>query len=325
MTGLSFLHPWMLLLGLLVPIAMLWRARRGAPAVRFAPAAFVEDLPKTWRIRLLPLPRVLEAAALLLAIVALARPVERAPLPQKSEGIDVMLLLDTSSSMAARDLDPSRTRLDVAKDAAAQFVGRRPHDRIGLVRFARYPDLVCPLTLDHGSAGNLLSEIKLVEADGPEDATGIGAAVAFAAKVLRNGASRSKVAILLTDGEENVATALTPKEIAPIHAAQLSRELGVRVYAIAVGSPDRGAPDGRLTVDTTQIRLVAEKCDGAFFQAPDAASLASVYDRIDELERAPLEEPRFRIEERFLAFLAVALAMLLGSRLLESTVLEVLP
>jgi Ca-activated chloride channel family protein len=325
MTGFGLLHPWALLLAPLVPIMMLWRARRGAPAIRFAPAPFAEGLPRTWRTLLLPLPRLLEAAALLLAIFALARPVHRATLPQKSEGIDVILVLDTSSSMAARDLDPARTRLDVAKDAAAQFIARRPHDRIGLVKFARYPDLVFPLTLEHGSAGNLLSEIRLVEADGPEDATGIGAALAFAAKVLRGGTARSKVAILLTDGEENVATTLTPKEIAPVHAAQLCNELGVRVYSIAVGNPDRGSPDGRLSVDTSQIERVAERCAGAFFQAPDAAALAGVYDRIDQLERAPLEEPRFRIEERFLAFLAAALAMLLSSRLLDSTVLEVLP
>jgi Ca-activated chloride channel family protein len=322
---ITFLHPWMLLLGLLIPIALLLRRRRGKPAVKFGPAAFVEGLPRTWRSRLASLPAVLQALGLALVVVALARPVQRAALPLRIEGIDILLALDTSSSMAARDLDPSRNRLDVAKDAAARFIAARPHDRLGLVRFARFPDLRCPLTLDHGALGNLLSEVGMVEADGPEDATGIGAAVALAAKVLRGSVAKSKVVILLTDGEENVATAQTPQEIAPLHAAQLCKELGVRVYSIVVGTPGAAAPDGRLAIDTTQVRKMAERCDGAFFEAPDASSLARVYAEIDRLEKVVLEEPRFRLEERFLRFLGAALAFLLGSRLLRSTLFEVLP
>jgi Ca-activated chloride channel family protein len=325
MNGVTFQNPWLLLLALSVPALLVLRTRRGEPAIRFAPAAFVEGLPKTWRVRMVALPRVLEALAMLLVVVALARPVNRVMLPQKSEGVDVMMLLDASSSMAEHDLDPTRSRLEVAKDAAAQFIAKRPDDRIGLVRFARFADLVCPPTLDHGSAGNLLGSIRLVEADGPEDATAIGGATALAAKVLRNSTAKSKVVVLLTDGEENVATAQTPKEIAPIHAAQLCRELGVRVYSIAVGRPGPASPGARLAVDTTQIRQMAATCDGAFFEAPDATALEGVYARIDALERGTLEQPRFRIEERFLAFLVAAIALFLGGRLLASTWLEVLP
>jgi Ca-activated chloride channel family protein len=321
----TFLQPWLLLLALLVPLGAWIRARRGAPAVRFAPAAFAEGLPRTWRARMLPVPALLEAGGLLLVVVALARPVERTPLPVETEGIDIVLCLDTSSSMAERDLDPARTRLEVAKDAASRFVAGRPHDRIGLVCFARYPDLRCPFTLDHDALRRILRDVAMVARDGPEDATGIGAAVALAAKLLLNGKARSKVVILLTDGEENVATRQTPSEIAPVHAAQLCKELGVRVYAIAAGTFGGSAPDGRLSTDTSQVRRMAEACDGAFFEAQSAETLAAVYSRIDALEKAPIRQVRHRVEERFVPVLLAALALLAGARLIRATVLEVLP
>ena len=112
-----------------------------------------------------------------------------------------------------------------------------------------------------------------------------------------------------------------------IHRRLVARgkELGVRVYSIAVGSSDRGAPDGRLSVDTSQIRKMAERCDGAFFEAPDAAALSRVYEAIDKLEKVVIEEPQYRIEERFLRFLGVALALLLGSRLVRSALGELAP
>ena len=124
--------------------------------------------------------------------------------------------------------------------------------------------------------------------------------------------------ILLTDGEENVATAQTPEEIAPVHAAQLCKELGVRVYAIAVGSSDRGAPDGRLSVDTSQIRKMAETLRRRVLRGARRRRALARLRPIDRLEKAVIEEPRFRIEERFLPFLGVALALLLGSRLVRT-------
>jgi Ca-activated chloride channel family protein len=133
------------------------------------------------------------------------------------------------------------------------------------------------------------------------------------------------VIILLTDGEENVATSQTPAEIAPLHAAQLCKELGVRVYAITVGTPGGPAPDGRLSIDTSQVRLMAERCAGAFFEAADASALASVYARIDGLEKSEIVATRVEIEERFLPFLLAALGLAVLGWILKSTVLEVLP
>ncbi|MHC4973712.1 MAG: vWA domain-containing protein [Planctomycetota bacterium] len=308
--------PWWLLLALLVPGALWRRWRRGGPTVLFAPGAFLTRLPGSWRVRLLPLPWLLLVAGILLAVVALARPVQHVALPHESEGIDIMLCLDTSSSMTANDMDPRRTRLDVARDSAARFIAGRPNDRIGLICFARFPDLRCPPTPDHGALRQFLAAVTPVASDGLEDATGIGTAVARAAQVLRGGPAKSKVVILLTDGEENIATAGKPEEIAPLHAGQLCKRLGVKVYAIAAGLGSR---------DTTQVRRVAALAGGRFFEARDAGAVAGVYADINALERVEFSEPRTIVEERFLPFLAAAVVLLLAGRLLQSTLLAVMP
>lgn len=330
LTGLTLANPWLLAIALLVPAALALRRRRGDASVLFAPAVFVRagdgaEFPRTWRTRLVHLPRALQVAALLVAVVALARPVRRDPLPPTTEGIDILVCLDTSSSMTATDMDPQRTRLDVAKDAAARFVAGRRDDRIGLLGFARYPDVRCPLTLDHLALSKILSGVAPVAGDGPEDATGIGTAVARAAQVLRGGAARSKVVILLTDGEENVATAQKSDEIAPVHAAQLCREVGVRVYAVAAGLGARNRAGEWVGLDTRQVRLVAERTGGRFFEARDAGAVAAVYAEIDALEKSSLPEPRWRVEDRFLGFLVAAVVLWLTGRILERTALAVLP
>lgn len=314
------LDPWLLVTGLLVPVA-LWRRRRPA-AVPFAPGSLLAPapphLPKSWRVRLLPLPRALQALALLLAVVALARPARREMLPLRTEGIDILLCLDTSSSMKANDMDQRRTRLEVAKAAAAEFIRGRPEDRIGLISFARYPDVRCPLTLDHEALGGILAGVTTVEGDGPEDATGIGTAVARAAQVLQADERRERVVILLTDGDENVATAGAPGEIAPSHAAQLCAALGARVYAVAVGA--RGPK-----LDTGPLERMSRKTGGEFHEARDASAMGAVYRQIDMLEKAGFDKPRYVIEDRFLPFLIAAITLLLLGRLLESTVLGVFP
>ena len=299
---MTLLAPGFLLLALLVPLA-LWARRR--PAVPFAPP--VAGLPGSWRVRLLFLPDALYGVGLLLALVALARPVERISVPRTTEGIDIMLCLDVSSSMTSNDMDPRRTRLDVAKSAADHFIAGRPDDRIGLITFARFPDVRCPPTQDHDALRQILSAVTPVAGDGPEDATGIGTAVARAAEVLRGGA-----VILLTDGDENIATARQPGEIAPLHAGQLCERLGVRAYTIAAGLGD---------IDTAQVRQLAERTGGRFFTARDAGAAASVYGEIDEIERIEFQEPDARVEESFLPFLAAAVGLLLVGRLLSMAVL----
>lgn len=330
-TGLQLLDPWLLLLALLLPAAALIRRWRGAPAVLFAPLPLLQPeagqppVPASWRVRLLPLPRTLQVLGLLLVVVALARPVHRSPLPPLTAGIDVLLCVDVSSSMAATDLDPARSRLAVVKAAAHDFIAQRPDDRIGLITFARFSDLRCPPTLDHAALGQLLAQIELVGQDSPEDATGIGGAVARAAEVLRTSPAPSRVIVLLTDGEENVATAQTPEEIAPLHAAQQCERLGVRVYAIAAGIGTR-LPDGSFApVDTRQLRVLAQRTGGRFFTARDAGAVAGVYAAVHQLERSDFAEPRYRLEDGFAPFLLAALLLLLGGHLLASTLLAGMP
>jgi Ca-activated chloride channel family protein len=270
-------------------------------------------------------PRALEVLGLLALVVALARPASRVVRDDPHEGIDVLLALDTSSSMATTDLDGARSRMDGARDAATAFVRGRPGDRIGLLTFARYPDLRCPLTRDHDALLRLLAQVRPVASESAEDATGIGTAVTRAAQGLPASAPRARVVVLLTDGEENVAQKGVPGEIAPSQAAQLAQRLGIRVYAVATG---RGRPDRSGTFvpgDTRAVEAMARRTGGGFFRAQDADALREVFARIDELERAPFAEPRYAFEDRFLPFLALGLALLLASRALRATALQVLP
>ena len=322
----TWLAPQWLAAALLVPLALWWRRRRGEAAVRFGLGTLVREaaMPGTWRTALVWLPRALEVLGLLVVVLALARPVHRELLPLESEGIDILLCLDTSSSMTANDLDRTRTRLLVARDAAVQFIAGRPNDRIGLLTFARYPDMRCPLTLDHPALTKILSELRTVASDGPEDATGIGTAVARAAQVLGTGAAKSKVVILLTDGEENVALPGAKGEIAPAHAAQLCGRLGVRVYAIVAGG-ESTATASPTKLDTGPVERMAKRTGGAFLEARDANAVTSVYAKIDALERSVFVEARYAANDAFLPFLLAALSLLFLGRLLESTILSVLP
>lgn len=326
LTGLRLESPLFLTLFVLLPLAFLARERRGRPSVRFAPAALIADgLPATWRVRLLFVPRLLTTLGLFLAIVALARPVERSRLPLEARGIDVLLALDVSSSMTELDLDPESTRFDVARAAAKSFIDARPDDRIGFLAFARYPDLRCPPTLDHDALKEIIDRTVLVRKDGPEDATGIGGAVAQASALLRASTARAKVVILLSDGDENVARPEAPEEIAPLHASQLAADLGIRVYAIAAG---RGAPgpDGVFRpIDADPVQRLAARTGGRFYEVKDEAALADVYRRIDALEKVEFEEPRYETKERFAVLLLAALVAVALGTLLGRTTLEVLP
>ncbi len=308
---------WLLVV---LPIVCWWSHRR-RPALPFAGAELLGEgrlgcgpLPRSWRRRFAWLPAALEALALGLLVLALARPVQRLPLPPERLGIDVLLCIDTSSSMAAKDLAAGRTRHSVGLELAGEFVKVRRDDRVGCVTFARYPDLRCPPTLDHAALAELLGGIALVGKDSPEDATGIGAAVARAAAVLARSEARGKVIVLLTDGEENVATAATPEEIAPLHAAQLCARLGVRVHGVVLGQGNQ-KPDGRFVpLDTTAVQQLAAETGGRFFAARDAAALQQVYASIDALEKVAFAEPRVLVREWFPAPLGLSVLLLALAR-----------
>lgn len=330
-TGLVLASPWALLALPLVLLAALLGDR--LPAVRFAPAGFLRrgadgrtrPLPHSLRQRCAPLPRALRTAGLGALVVALSWPQERVPLPLQREGLDVLLCIDVSSSMVADDLERGRTRLDVTKRAAREFVAQRADDRIGLVTFARYPDLVCPPTTDHDSLRAMLDAIEPVVADGDEDATGIGMAVARCATALRASTASSKVVVLLTDGEENVALGDQPQEIPPLKAARLCAELGVRVYAIAAGI-GKQMPGGQwVDLDTRPLEQLAARTGGASFTARDASAVTRVYTTIGELERSAFAAPRYEYADRYLGFLVAGLLLWALGRLAATTVFGSLP
>lgn len=292
----SFGDPLLLWTAVLIPIALLARVIWRPKAKDFALFQFVPHLPHSHRQHTRILPLLLQCLAALLMVLAFARPQQQQRLPVEREGIDLLLCLDLSSSMAATDLadndsqataqsSPSNTRLDFARRAASAFINKRADDRLGLVAFARDARLVCPPTLDHRSLLTLLADLEQVPEGREDDATGIGTALARAAVQLRDLPSTSKVIVLLTDGEETVATAGSAA-IKPKEAAALCREWGVRVHAIAAG------PDAEATRATLQA--ATSVTGGRAFAARDATALEQVYAAIDQLERTRFQQLPWR-------------------------------
>ncbi len=325
----GFLLRQPLFLLLLLPVLWLFLRlrRRTGPAILFSPLMLLprEEEASLWR-RLLPLlPSFLWAAGMVAVIVALADPARVVESARERQGIDIVLCLDVSSSMHTRDMAQNRDRLELALSAARDFVLSRPQDRFALVSFARYPDVQVPLTLDHDALLGALDNLAVVEPDGPEDATGIGLALARSAQLLRSSADRSPLVILLTDGVENVALLAAQDQIAPLHGAQVCRSLGIRVHAVQAG---RGRLDrhGRWqALDSSQLLAVAERSGGSSFRADDAGALREVFRAMDRLEAQPWQETRWHYHDLHVFFLLCALVFLVGSRILRSTVVEVVP
>jgi Ca-activated chloride channel family protein len=243
-------------------------------------------------------PLALECAAFALVAVAMARPVRANELnTNTSEGIDIVLAIDRSGSMQYTDLDGAKSRLDVVKEVVGDFAVRRTGDRVGaadscaLLVFARYPQLLCPFTLDAGALTGFLGNVELVKYEA-EDGTAIGRGLAKAVAALSASDAKSKVVVLLTDGENNV------DDITPQQAAELAKEKGVRVYTVLAGKYvyqqdlfGRVTPSKR-ELDTTELEQIAAHTGGLFFRARDRSALEQVYAEIERLERTPRSEER---------------------------------
>lgn len=326
-----FEDPWVLLLLALVPLGywLRWRfERRRVGALRYSAMDTVHQVSagrSRWRHRV---PSMLRALALTALIFALARPQTGMTSEDvRTEGIDIVLALDISTSMLAEDLQPNR--LEAAKSVATDFVDGRRNDRIGLVAFAGEAFTQVPLTLDYGVVTTLLDELQpgMVE-----DGTAVGMGLATAVKRLEASDAKSKVVILLTDGRNNRG------EIGPVTAAQMAKALGVRVYTIGAGS--RGTarvpvddPLGgrryvtmRVDIDEATLKQVAETTGGQYFRATDTQSLKAIYDEIDQLERTEIEVRNFtQYAEQFPLVLGAAIALLLLELALSQTVFRRLP
>jgi Ca-activated chloride channel family protein len=271
----------------------------------------------------------LRGAVLVLIVFAMARPqTGRSERTVKSEGIDIMLLLDTSSSMQAQDFKP-HNRLHVAKRVINDFVTKRSADRIGLVVFAAQAITQCPLTLDY----DILTElVDRVEFGMLEDGTAIGVALATACNRLKDSEAKSRVVVLLTDGRNNMGM------ISPITAAEVAKSLGVKVYTIGVGTrgqvpvPVDDPLFGRrmvpmeMKLDEGTLRQIAQLTEGEYFRATDTDELMKIYDTIDELEKTSIETKSFvSYTDKFALFVAPALALLLIQILLSETWLREIP
>jgi Ca-activated chloride channel family protein len=319
---------WLALL-VALPLAWWWARRRRREALVLPALARAGTLPRTWRERLRWAPDALRALAFAGMVLALARPQELAAgRPLTTSGVDIVLTIDASGSMKAEDFQP-RNRLEVAKQAAIDFIAERPSDRLGLVTFAGQAVTQAPLTLDHQAVEG---SIRRIEIGGLADGTAIGTALATAVNRLRVSDARSKVVILLTDGVNNAG------QIDPLTAAQTAQALGVRVYTIGVGTtgeapyllddPRFGRRYVRVVVriDEDILREVAGRTGGRYYRATDPEALSQVYAEIDRLERSPLSgrRPVARVD-RYAWLLAVALGLVVAEGVLRGTLFRRLP
>lgn len=310
-----------LLLLLAVPAILVWELRgaRRRSTVRLSSLDSIRAAPVTWRVRLRWVPTALRLTVLVLLVTALARPQRGqadALLPE--EGIDIALVLDASSSMQSPS-SGGESRLAVAQRVLGEFAEGRERDRLGLVTFRSRSFVVSPLTLDYSSFQELLEQTD--EVDIP-DGTAIGVALADALNLLRDSTARSRIVILLTDGENNRL------EVRPLAAARIAEALGVRVYTIGITSraADPEAPAAVTNVNETALRNMAELTDGQFFLATDAETLGQIYESIDMLERSRLGEERFAAFDELAPYLlAGALALLAAEVVLTTAVLRRTP
>lgn len=292
----------------------IFRTWQGRAAINMSTISGVLKVPKSIRYYLRHVPFILRCLVLLCIVTALARP-QNSEVNSKSttEGIDIVLTLDISSSMLARDFQPDR--ITAAKEMAANFIMDRPNDRIGLVVFAGESFTQSPLTTDKATLLTLLGGVGIGMID---DGTAIGSGLATAVNRLRESDAKSKVIILLTDGVNNRG------QIAPLTAADLAATYGIRVYTIGVGSEGM-APmpyrdiwnnitfqPAKVEIDEAVLKDIAEKTDGEYFRATDNKRLKEVYDRINQLERTRVDVESFtRYNELFVPFVLAALLLLL--------------
>ena len=287
------------------------------------------QLPGTssWKVYMRHLPFVLRMLAIALLIVVLARPQSTNSWQNSStEGIDIVMAMDISTSMLAEDLKPNR--LEAAKDVAASFINGRQNDNIGLVVFAAESFTQCPLTIDHGVLLNLFKDIQpgIIQ-----DGTAIGLGLANAVSRIKDSQAKSKVIILLTDGVNNTG------EIAPVTAAEIAKTFGIRVYTIGVGTQGE-APypiptafgvqyqNVPVEIDEQVLKQIASTTGGQYFRATDNSSLKEIYSEIDQLEKTKISVQEFsKKQEEYKNWALLVFALLLIEVLLRNTVLRNIP
>lgn len=328
---MQFASPYYLWLLLVICPMVAWyvyRTVKGGAAIRISTIAGVVRAPKTVRYYLRHLPFVLRCAAVAALIIALARPQSsQTNSHSNAEGIDIMMALDVSGSMLARDFQPDR--ITAAKEVAGTFITDRVGDRIGLVAFAGEAFTQSPLTTDQGTLQTMLSRIRsgLIE-----DGTAIGNGLATAINRLRESNAKSKVIILLTDGENNAG------QIAPLTAAEIAHAQNIRVYTIGVGTRGQAPYPfldmfGNITYQMAEVKIdekslteIASVTGGRYFRATNKAKLQAIYEEINQLEKSKVEVSEFTIyHEEYLVWALMGLLLLLTEFLLSNLALKKLP
>jgi len=314
---MTFANPEYFFLLLLVPLMVVWywkRRKQQLVELQVSTVQVFHAIPRSWRQRFRNLLFALRIAAVVLLIIALARPQATSKGENVStEGIDIVLVNDISGSMLAEDFRPNR--IEAAKKVAIDFIDGRQTDRIGLVIFSGESFTQCPLTLDHGVLKNLLAEIK---SGMIEDGTAIGMGLATAVSRLKDSKAKSRVIVLLTDGINNRGF------IDPMTAAGIAQQFGIRVYTIGVGTQGMApypvqTPFGTqyqnvpVEIDEQLLQKIADQTGGKYYRATDNKKLKAIYDEIDRLEKTKIEVTQFRRykEEYYTAAMFAGLFLLL--------------
>jgi len=332
--SLTLAHPWFLLLLLLLPVLAWWRGRQGKPAAFLYSsvqlARGVSNISKSGAGRFLAAMRWF---TLLLFIVALARPqFTESETKIKASGIDIVVAIDLSGSMEAEDFEIKGervNRLQMAKDVLKKFIERRPGDRIGLVAFAGKAYIASPPTLDHAFLEQNLERLQLHMI---EEGTAIGSGLSAAVNRLRELQSKSKIVILMTDGQSNAG------KVPPLTAAEAAQALGTKVYTIGVGTQGTAPMPmqdvfGRkvyrqvpVDIDEKTLREIAGKTGGKYYRADNAETLRKIYDEIDTLEKSEVEVTKYiNVKELFHWLVLPGIGLLLLETVLGSTVWRKLP
>ncbi len=328
MGGISFLNPEFFWLFLLVPIAvawLFWKKKEQSATLKMSSTAGFKGS-ESLAVKLKPALNVLRLLALSSLIVAMARPrtVDISNQTKTTKGVDIVIAMDVSGSMLAKDLKPNR--MEALKEVAGDFVEERPNDRIGLVLYASEAYTKTPVTSDKAV---VLEAIKSVKYDNAlQDGTGIGMGLATAVNRLKDSKAKSKVVILLTDGVNNAGF------IEPETAADIAKQYGIKVYTIGIGtngmaeSPYALSPAGeilfqmmKVEMDEQLMRNIARKTGGKYFRATSNSKLAEIYGEINKLETTEIEELKFYdYDEKYRPFVWFALALILVEVGLRNTV-----
>lgn len=307
----------------------IWKLKKQEGEFNFSSFTLLKGIRTSNKARLRHLLFVLRLLALALIIAALARPQSRSTWKNtKTEGIDIMISMDVSLSMLAKDFKPNR--LEVAKDVIIDFIDGRPDDRIGLVIFGGEVFTQCPLTSDHKVLKNMFPQIKAGSLD---QGTAIGLGLADAVARIKDSKSKSKVIIFISDGVNNVG------EIAPLTAGELAKTYGIRVYCIGVGTRGKALQpvamyaQGEYEYDYVDVDVdekvmgeISDLTGGKYFRATDKESLVNIYREIDKMEKTIVSEKSFSNKaEHFLPLALAAAILLLLEFVLRYTVLKFVP